>query len=59
MAILQKKTCIIHFIASALDEGYRTADAMKVKKSELSVGMVRSRIDRKIKKAVGVFQQYD
>lgn len=52
-------TLPIHFIASALDEGYRTADAMKVKKSELSVGMVRSRIDRKIKKAVGVFQQYD
>jgi len=50
-------TLPIHFVASALDEDYRVADAMKVKKSELSVGMVRSRIDRDIKKTTGLFKQ--
>jgi len=48
-------TLAIHFIAAALDEGYRVADAMRVKKSELTVGAVRSRIDREIKKR---FEQF-
>ncbi|NWH06599.1 helicase-related protein [Desulfobacter latus] len=48
-------TLAIHFIAAALDEGYRVADAMRVKKSELTVGAVRSRIDREVKKIVEQF----
>jgi len=46
----------IHFISSALDEGFRIADAMKVKKSELTVRMVRDRIDREIKKMTNQYK---
>jgi len=49
-------TLAIHFIAGALDEGYRVADAMRVKKSEQTVRSVRSRIDRELKKSVEMFQ---
>ena len=50
-------TLPIHFVASALDEAYRVADAIKTKKIELSVGMVLSKINREIKKHVGIYQK--
>ncbi len=44
------ETVPIALIRAALDAGCRIADSMKVKKSELTLGMVKARLDREIKK---------
>ena len=43
-------TLPIILVGSAVDAGCRIADAIKVKKSDLTLGMVRSRIDREIER---------
>jgi len=45
-------TVPIYQISVAVDAGCRIADAMKVKKSELTVKMVLSRIERELKKEI-------
>lgn len=42
-------TVPIVFAKAGIDAGYRIADAMKEKKSELSLGMVQAKIDRELK----------
>ncbi|MBF0103276.1 MAG: DEAD/DEAH box helicase family protein [Desulfobacterales bacterium] len=45
-------TVPISFVASAVDLSCRIADGMKVKKSDLTIRMVQSRLDREIEKKI-------
>jgi hypothetical protein len=42
-------TAPIAYVRAGIDAGYRIADAMKERKSELSLGMVQARIERELK----------
>ena len=50
-------TIPIYEVAAAVDAGCRIADAMKVKKSDLTIGMVNSRIDREIDKEMKAYKK--
>ena len=49
-------TIPILLVSAAVDAGCRIADSMKVKKSGLTTGMVRARIDREIERQLKVFK---
>jgi hypothetical protein len=49
-------TVPIAFARAGIDAGYRLADAMKEKKSELSLGMVQARIERELKDHIKHFK---
>jgi hypothetical protein len=48
-------TVPVAFARAGIDAGYRLADAMKEKKSELSLGMVQARIERELKDQIKRF----
>ena len=49
-------TVPIQLVSTAVDAACRIADAMKVKKTDLTVRMVDSRIEREIVKAVKLYK---
>lgn len=50
-------TLPIYAIAAAIDAGCRTADAMRKKKSDLSISAVQGRLDREIEKEIEAYRR--